>query len=296
MVEFIAEICSNHNGSIYRALTLIDEAATAGCAAVKFQLFRLDKLYTPEILTRPDYQFLQERRGWELPLDWLPLLTKRCHERGIKFACTPFYLEAVDQLRPYVDFYKIASYSLIHLDLLAKVAQTGKPVVLSTGMATVGEIYEAITCLKDNGCKNLTLLYCVSSYPCHPQAINPVKLDRLRDMLLAYTDRSMTVQAGWSDHSVSAGIVSAMTLRYRAQVVEFHFDLDGQGREYGIGHCWKPEQIEPVIKAVKEGERVIPNVWAMDNLSQDEENERLWRADPSDGLRPVKILRSNLNN
>src|SRR5665213_4551274 len=134
---FIAEASSNHDRDLSRALAFVDAAADAGCDAVKFQLFKIDRMFAPEILSQSEKH--RERRQWELPLAHLAPLAERCLKRGIQFSCTPFYLEAVEELRPFVAFYKVASYELLVDDLLKACGRSGKPVVLSTGMATMDE-------------------------------------------------------------------------------------------------------------------------------------------------------------
>ena len=152
MTCFIAEVSSNHHRNIERALEFVDAAANAGCSAVKFQLFKLNQLFAPEILNKSAKH--RQRKDWELPQEYLPVLAKRCKEKGVAFGCTPFYLDAVAVLKPFVDFYKVASYELLWDDLLAVCAQTGKAVMLSTGLATLPEIQHAVSVLKSNGCAN----------------------------------------------------------------------------------------------------------------------------------------------
>lgn len=160
---FVAEVSSNHNQDLKRCFDFIDTAVKIGCGAVKFQMFKIEELFAPEILEKSPVH--RARKGWELPVEFLPQLAKHCREQGIGFSCTPFYLNAVEELLPYVDFYKIASYELLWADLLSACASTGKPVVLSTGMATMDEIKNAVETLRANGCNDLTLLHCVSRYP-----------------------------------------------------------------------------------------------------------------------------------
>src|ERR1700676_112301 len=102
--SFVAEVSSNHHRELGRCLDFIRTAAGIGCDAVKFQLFRVRELFA--------------RESWELPVEFLPDLARGCHEAGVLFSCTPFYLEAVGELLPFVDFYKIASYELMWDDLL----------------------------------------------------------------------------------------------------------------------------------------------------------------------------------
>ena len=103
----IAEISSNHNGDLNRAKDMISLAAELGFDAVKFQLFKIDELFSPEILAKSKAH--RDRKTWELPIDFLGALKETCCDLGIKFGCTPFYLEAVKELNPYVDFFKVSS-------------------------------------------------------------------------------------------------------------------------------------------------------------------------------------------
>lgn len=293
MTQFIAEVCSNHNGDLNRALALIDKAAEIGCDAVKFQLFRIDQLFAPEALNHPSKRdMLHARRQWELPLHWLPVLKARCIERGIQFGVTPFYVGAVEELLPFVDFYKVASYSLLDRVLLQAVAKTLKPVILSTGMATIKEVSKALDFMiivlplgEHEYLDRLTLLHCVSTYPMPIEESNPRFYDEL--------DRWSSCLLGWSDHSVDPAVIYFYAIQKGADTVEFHLDLDGQGVEYGIGHCWLPEQIQPVIEMVKRVQKASAYLGDYE-VSPSEQAERLWRADPSDGLRPLMEERERL--
>ena len=224
-MKFIAEVSSNHARDLNRSLAFIDAAADAGCQAVKFQLFRIDQLFAPEILAKSEMH--RKRREWELPLEFLPPLSQRARERGIEFSCTPFYLQAVAELHDFVDFYKIASYELPWDDLLAACAATGKPVVLSTGMATLDEIKHATGVLRNNGCANPVLLHCTSAYPTPYQDANLAAIETLR--------QATGSEIGWSDHTVQPGVIHRAMHRFGARVIEFHLDLDGHGDEYASG-------------------------------------------------------------
>jgi sialic acid synthase SpsE len=280
--RFVAEVSSNHHRDLNRSLAFIRTAAEIGCDAVKFQLFRIRELFAAEALRHNPK--LLEREAWELPVSFLADLSASCREAGIEFSCTPFYLKAVEEMLPFVAFYKVASYELLWDDLLIECARTGKPVVLSTGMATLAEVEHACSVLRQAGCSDLTLLHCVSAYPTPTRDCNLSAIGALRD--------ACHCPVGWSDHSVQPGVIYRAVHGWSASMVEFHLDLEGQGAEFAAGHCWLPEQMRPVIAAVRagfaaEGDGVV-------RPAPSELREREWRADPTDGLRPLRTTRTQL--
>jgi N-acetylneuraminate synthase len=277
---FIAEASSNHGQDLARALAFVDAAAEAGCDAVKFQLFKIDRIFAPEILRRSAKH--RARRAWELPREHLAPLAERCLQRGIQFSCTPFYLEAVEELRPFVAFYKIASYELLVGDLLRACARTGKPVVLSTGMATMDEIVASAQILKDSGASDITLLHCVSAYPTPAGEANLSAIDAIR--------RATGCPVGWSDHTRRAAVIERAVHRWNARAIEFHLDLDGEGAEYAAGHCWLPAEIAPVIARVRES--LAADGEGFKGPQPSERSDREWRADPIDGMRPLRHIRA----
>jgi sialic acid synthase SpsE len=279
-VKFISEVSSNHARNIDRALEFIDKSASIGCDAVKFQLFKIDELFAPEVLKNSKKH--RDRREWELPLEFLDILSNRCIEKSIEFSCTPFYLEAVQELKPYIDFYKIASYELLWDNLLIACAKTGKPVIISTGMANIAEINHAVKVLRDHDCEP-TILHCTSAYPTPYEETNLSAIETIR--------KETNCSVGWSDHTVNPNVILRATHRWRAEVVEFHLDLEGKGEEFSSGHCWLPDQIESLIKQVRQAEDADGN--GIKEPSPSELPDRLWRTDPSDGLRPFKSIRQN---
>lgn len=281
MTQFIAEVSSNHHRDLARCFEFIDTAARIGCDAVKFQLFKIDQLFAPEILAKSETH--RKRKDWELPLGFLPELAQRSREQGIQFSCTPFYLDAVAELEPYVDFYKIASYELLWDDLIRTCARTGKRLILSTGMATLPEILHAVATARDADCKDLTLLHCISGYPTPPDECNLAAIDTLR--------KACDCSVGWSDHSVSPAVLYRAIHAWGATAIEFHLDLEGEGEEFATGHCWLPGQMQDVIETVKIGRTADGN--GDKQPAPSELRERDKRADPVDGLRPLKNIRSN---
>lgn len=281
MIKFIAEVSSNHHRDLNRAYEFIDEAAHAGCSAVKFQLFKVDELFSPEILERSEKH--RKRKNWELPIEFVPKLSQHCIDIGIEFSCTPFYLDAVVELEPYVAFYKIASYELLWDDLLIACARTGKPVIISTGMATIDEIKHAVLVLKENGCNEPTLLHCTSAYPTPYKEANLAAIQAIR--------KATNCNVGWSDHTVEPAVIQRAVHRWDAKIIEFHLDLDGKGEEFEAGHCWLPNQITSVISDVNKG--MLSDGKGIKEPIASEMSDRLWRADPSDGLRPLKSIRDS---
>ena len=280
MSFFIAEVSSNHSKNIDRAIEFIDSASRIGCNAVKFQLFKVNELFAPEVLENSKQH--RDRKLWELPLEFLPILSKKCKEKNIQFGCSPFYLNAVGELESYVDFYKIASYELLWDDLLIACAASGKPVIISTGMANLEEIKHAVKTLRDNNCEP-TVLHCTSAYPTPYDQANLSAIETIR--------KATDCEIGWSDHTVNPGVIHRAIHKWNAKVIEFHLDLDGKGEEFESGHCWLPEKIGELIKQVRHAKKSdgtgnkapVPS----------EISDRLWRADPTDGLRPFKSIRKN---
>ena len=281
MVKFIAEVSSNHAQDLNRSIAFVHAAAEAGFDAVKFQLFRVAQLFAPEILAKSPQH--RKRVAWELPLEHLAPLAKRCQEKGVEFSCTPFYLDAVKELEPYVAFYKVASYELLWTDLLKACAATHKPVIISTGMAIMPEIKAAVTTLENGGAKDVTVLHCVSAYPSPPEQSNLSAIDTIR--------RATGAKTGWSDHSRSPAVIERAVHHWNAETIELHLDLDGTGEEYHTGHCWLPDEIAPVIARIRQA--MTADGKGFKEPVPAELPDREWRADPADGLRPFKHVRES---
>ncbi|HEB90951.1 MAG TPA: N-acetylneuraminic acid synthase [Deltaproteobacteria bacterium] len=284
-VRFVAEVSSNHGRDLDRALRFVERAAEIGCDGVKFQLFRIDELFAPEILRRS--QAHRARRAWELPESYLAPLARRCRSLGLEFGCTPFYLQAVDILSPFVDFLKVASYELLWDELLAACAKTRLPLVLSTGMATLEEVRHAVGTIAAHGGRDLTLLQCVSGYPAPAGQANLGAIDTLASLDRDFPE--LTLRAGWSDHTVEPGVIHRAVHAHPTSMVEFHLDLEGEGEEFEGGHCWLPDRMAETIAQVRVG--AIAEGTRHKGPTPIEEQERSWRADPRDGLRPMRPLR-----
>ncbi|HZT52548.1 MAG TPA: N-acetylneuraminate synthase [Stellaceae bacterium] len=222
----IAEAGVNHNGRVELALKLIDVAAEAGADAVKFQTFRPERLASPQA-EKAAYQKATTGAG-ESQLDLLrrlafsdadfAALKRHCERRGILFLSSPFDEESVDFLdRLGVAAFKIPSGEVVNTPLLARIGAKRKPVILSTGMATLAEVEGAVTALAAAGCTEMAILQCVSNYPAEPADANL----RAMDTLAAAFGRPV----GYSDHTLGLEVALASVAR-GAAVLEKHFTLD----------------------------------------------------------------------
>ena len=284
--KLIAEVSSNHNQDLNRSKEFIKVAADSGCDAVKFQLFKIDELFSKEVLENSEEH--RRRKAWELPLAFIPELFNFAHECGIEFGCTPFYLDAVNELEPYVDFFKIASYELLWLDLFKACGETGKPFIFSTGMANLDEVNAALQTITKTKSTNITVLKCTSNYPTNPKDVHLESINELRNIAKNYDQQ---IGVGLSDHTRSIPVVLRAIHKFDVSMVEFHLDIDKEGVEYGPGHCWLPEEVKKLKQMINDGFAADGELCFGPSLS--ETDERTWRADPSDGLRPLLDTREN---
>ena len=222
----IAEIGVNHNGSFDLACQMIDAAAACDADAVKFQTFRAEDLVTitsakaayQKANTQNDDSQFSMLKALELSEEQFACLYAYCQEKDIQFLSTPFSLDAVDILaRIGVDAYKVSSGDLTHLGLLTYIAQQGKPIILSSGMSTIGEVEEAITAVRAGGGEDISLLHCVSNYPAAPEDCNLAAMDTMT--------QAFGLPVGWSDHTLGSAISWAAVAR-GARIIEKHITLD----------------------------------------------------------------------
>jgi len=224
----IAEMSGNHNQSLARALEIVEAAARTGAHALKIQT------YTPDTMTldldEGEFHIGDPDSLWSgtslyklygeayTPWEWHKPIFDRARELGIIAFSTPFDDTAVDFLESLdVPCYKIASFENTDLPLIRRVAATGKPLILSTGMATVAELDETVRAAREAGCKDLILLKCTSTYPATPENINLLTIPHLRDLF--------DCEVGLSDHSMGLG-VSVAGIALGATVIEKHFTLN----------------------------------------------------------------------
>ena len=244
----IAEVGSNHNGDMNLCRQLIDAAATAGAHAVKFQSWTDTSLIAEEEYARnTDYSDKKKHFGslremvtaYQLTVDQHVEAHARCRARDIAFCSTAFSMEEVDLLEKLaVPFFKIASMDIVHLPLLRHVARKQRPVVISTGMATLAEIEQAVETVRAEGNEQIVLLHCVSIYPPDCTAIH------LRNMLTL--QQAFDVPVGFSDHTLGTAIPLA-AIAIGACVIEKHFTLDQEMAGWDHAISANPEQLRTIV-------------------------------------------------
>lgn len=247
----IAEMSANHNGDINTALLLIEEAKLAGADAVKIQT------YTPDTITLksdlPDFQItdglwagktLYELYEWaHTPWEWHKPLFEHARKLGITIFSSPFDNTAVDLLEDLnAPAYKIASFEAVDLPLIKYVASTGKPMIISTGMADAEEIQEAIDAAREGGCKELAILHCVSGYPAPAEDYN---LRTLPDMIERFG-----LVTGLSDHTLD-NTTAITSVGLGASIIEKHFTLDRNGGGPDDSFSLEPTEMATLCKGAK---------------------------------------------
>lgn len=246
----IAEMSGNHNQSLERALDIVDAAAAAGAHALKLQTYTADTMTIEGAFTITDENSLWKGRElYELykeaytPWEWHAEIFARAKERGMIAFSSPFDESAVDFLESLnVPLYKIASFENTDWPLLKKVASTGKPVIMSTGVSTLADIDEAVRILRSNGCKELVLLKCTSTYPASPENTNIVTIPHMAQMF--------NCEVGLSDHTMGVGVaVGAVALG--ATVVEKHFCLSRAEGGVDSAFSLEPHELSMLVEETR---------------------------------------------
>ncbi len=250
----IAELSANHNGSLDRALEIVEKAAETGVNAIKIQTYTADTmtldLKENEFLIKDPKSLWYGKSLYELydqahtPWEWHKPIFDLCKDLGLTFFSTPFDATAVNFLEEMnVPAYKIASFENTDLPLVQKVAATGKPIFISTGMANLAELYETVQKAWDYGCKDLVLLKCTSTYPASPEDSNIATIPHLKNLF--------PVQVGLSDHTLGIGVpVAAVTLG--ATVIEKHFTLSRSDEGLDSAFSLEPDEMKKLVEETKQ--------------------------------------------
>ncbi len=249
----IAEAGNNHLGQLEVALELIDVAAQAGVNAVKFQTFEARRLYPPSA-GAPD--FLEDNRSifealhtLETPLAWLPELRRAARSYGMALLSTPFHEEGVELLDPHVDAFKIASFDIDHAPLLKAAARRGKPIILSTGAATVDEIAHALEILSEAGAENVALMQCTAGYPAPMDSLNLAVIPALRERF--------GLPVGLSDHSREPHVAPAVAVAFGAALLEKHFTLSHHLPGPDHPFALEPVELLDMLRTVRAAEHAL---------------------------------------
>jgi len=244
----IAELSANHNGALERALKTIDAAHSCGASAIKLQTYTADTMTIdcdrPDFMVRgglwDGYKLYDLYKWAQTPFEWHQVMFEHARKKGITVFSTPFDETAVDLLEQLnAPAYKIASFENTDLPLIRYVASTGKPIIMSTGMATEAEIAEAVEAARGAGCKSLVLLHCISSYPAPMDQANIRQMPELA--------RRFQTIPGLSDHTIGT-TASVAAVALGACVIEKHFTLSradkGPDSEFSI----EPEELKRLCK------------------------------------------------
>lgn len=249
----IAEMSGNHNQSLDRALQIVDAAAEAGVDAVKLQTYTADTMTIdsdrPEFIIDDPKSLWCGRKLYDLykeahtPWEWHKPIFERCKERGVMGFSTPFDDTAVEFLESLsVLMYKIASFEIVDIPLIKKVASTGKPMLISTGMATVEEIQEAVDAARSGGCEDITLLKCTSTYPADPKNSNILMIPDMKERF--------GCRVGISDHTMGVG-VSVASVGLGAEVIEKHFTIRRSDGGVDSAFSMEPEEMKHLVRECK---------------------------------------------
>jgi len=278
-IIIIAEAGVNHNADINKAKQLIDVAAESGADYVKFQT-AVPHLVVTKGGTMADYQIqnlglkesqLEMTKKIHLPLSDFEYLAEYAHKKNIKFASTPFDLLSIDTLsRLNMDFFKIPSGEITNYPYLVKIAKIGIPIILSTGMATIEEIKDAVKVLTDNGVSKdkITILHCNTEYPTPMEDVN------LKAML--HIQREIGVSVGYSDHTLGIEVpIAAVALG--ATVIEKHFTLDKNLPGPDHKASLEPDELKAMVSAIRNIEKAIGGSGYKEVSLSEEKNKPIAR-------------------
>ena len=274
-VFVVAELSANHNQKYDRAVETIKAMKDAGADAVKLQT------YTPDTLTidSQDEMFLKKDGLWKgktlyelykqayTPWEWQPQLKKIANDLGMDLFSTPFDHTAVDFLEKMdVPAYKIASFELVDILLLRKIAQTGKPIIMSTGMATLAEIDEAVSAIREAGSSQLALLKCTSAYPADPAEMNLRTIPHMAE--------AFGLPVGLSDHTLGIAVpVAAVALG--ACIIEKHFTLSRREPGPDSAFSLEPHEFKEMVDAIRTAEKALGEVSY--EITEKQKESRLFR-------------------
>ncbi len=258
----IAEMSGNHNQSLERALAIVDAAAACGAHAMKIQTYTADSMTLD--LSEGEFSIRDEKSLWNgrtlydlyreasTPYEWHQPLFQRCRDLGMVGFSTPFDPSAVDFLEELeVPLYKVASFELVDHPLIKRIAKTGKPIIMSTGMATEAEIAEAVQAARSSGNSPIVLLKCTSTYPASPEDTN---IRTIREI-----SRRFGTYAGLSDHTMGIGVAVA-SVALGACVIEKHFTLKRSDGGVDSAFSLEPDELKALVIETKRAHQSLGSI------------------------------------
>jgi pseudaminic acid synthase len=304
----IAEMSGNHNQSLKRAMDLVEAVAKAGVHAIKLQTYTADTLTIDsdnENFCINDIKSLWKGKSLyklyqeaHTPWDWHEPVFERCRELGLIAFSTPFDETAVDFLENLnVPVYKISSFENNHLPLIRRVASTGKPMIISAGMATIAELDETVKTARDSGCEDIILMKCTSTYPASPEESNLVTIPHLKQLF--------NIEVGLSDHTLGIG-ASIAGIALGATVIEKHFTLSRADGGVDSAFSMEPDEMKFLVEETEKAWQSLGKVsygptkeekastifrrsiYIVEDIKEGEEFTRknLHIIRPGDGLKP----------
>ena len=273
----VAEMSGNHNQSLDRALKIIDEASNAGADAIKIQTYTADTITLDS--DNDDFLIKDSSSLWSgeklhslykkayTPWEWHEKIINYCNEKGILCFSSPFDESAVEFLEQFqLPAYKIASFENNHLPLIRCAAKTGKPLIISTGMATVSEIQKAVFASRDEGCEDIALLKCTSTYPSSPSNSNIATIPHLKSLF--------NTEVGISDHTLGIGVPLA-AISFGACIVEKHFTLNRSDGGVDSQFSLEPNELKSLVTESKKAWQAIGEISY--GPSEDEKKSMIFR-------------------
>ena len=274
----IAEMSGNHNQSLHRALKIVDAAAKSGCHALKIQTYTADTMTIDS--DNEDFMIRSRENNWYsfknlyklyqtafTPWEWHEPIFKRCQEHGMIGFSTAFDETAVDYLESLnVPMYKISSFENTDIPLITKVAKTGKPVIISSGMASVSELGESISSARNAGCEDIIVLKCTSSYPSTPKNSNILTIPHLSQLF--------DIVTGLSDHTLGVGVAIA-SISLGARVIEKHFTLNRSDGGVDSEFSLEPLEMQMLVEETKRAYQSLGKIYY--GYTSDENNNLRYR-------------------
>jgi len=276
----IAEAGVNHNGSLERALSLVDCAAEAGVDFVKFQTFKAENIVNKEA-QKADYQIknttgeaqtqFEMLKKLEMGNEWHPALMKRCEEMGVSFLSTGFDTESIDFLDAIeAPFYKIPSGEITNKPYLQHIARKGKDIILSTGMADMQEVIDAVAVIEKEGVdrNQITVLHCNTEYPTPMEDVNLLAMNHIA--------RELDVKVGYSDHTLGIEVpIAAVALG--ACVIEKHFTLDRSLPGPDHVASLEPQELKAMVLGIRNIEKAIGGTGVKEPSKSEQKNMAVAR-------------------